>query len=1300
MHPWLGRRLRITRISHKGQRRYVNAAIVFHDPAESHPFHVLHDDGASAWLAIQEKRGIVHAVEGDGGNQGLRTRVSRRFTWLTPVVRRETAVVERTQAFGAPSSEHVSQWPNSHARERDLFLAAARGAANRSEPYGHQSRVFPSVPPNSAFPPADPARLNASSARLPGFALRSVLASSPAREALAPAEQPAPRERVANVGGGVRFATPAERSPWDGILEEFGAAPALVAAAAVKADTTKLDRHGGALRTSTRPEEQISQISSLAAGEKSPKSLEALEAAARAVGAAAADVGTSYEYLVGAAARDRDPRFFTSDSAESARLCLDAPALSLRDMRRDVRARALEDAAAVLRPAALALCAAATREKRFPPSDILDTPGILRATVPSSLVARVRADDSDDSDVSLQSDDSERDIPARRGNDANESSFGARLAARERNARCAGCDARLELSFGFRACALCGEAACADCMRERRDALAAELARAGSGIEGGSPGTSPGTYPGTDASAYVFLCVATPTCLASATAAARRAGLARHPSAQNADVFTVSSLRAAGGFRSVAGVLPSPTGTRATSPVANVRLNTLADAEDALSIAPACVRLGEAFAKFRAEARWGADGTADGAAAPALVFQADARVPASFLERLERYAGELLKAPRINRGKESPKEEENDSATTTGRKRRRRTRAKKNAAEDSNGDGDSNGEERSNERDPPRKRIDSIDSDSFPSLSAAASRLAHRAGAGECAAEAADAGAAAREARLLFETNARVSPAEAGPETEETPFADVLALSFAMRDGRPLTATTTVSLSVVDDDTDDDADDDDDDRPDRPDEPGPGCATRRRFVPTTGTYDAETIADGAGPPPAIVSALATTPFAALVHPLGALNIMAYSDCTETHDCSRSRTSANSRRRFRETGTGTRVGTHRRVVVSEAEVEAAPFAGVPDVYVDPSETAKCRVFENVVLETCARRGDVAVSLGVSTLDACFAASRDSRADISTLVNSNTLASEKREMKNETVARLWTVFAREDAPLLARWLALRGSALDEPCLAFEAQREARETAAALAAAARAARALADAHPGEPRAREAAAAAAAAAEAGEDARRKARAAFDAAAGVSPRLAASALRRRDAFVLDAVSLEHLRRDLGIAPAWRDVPQHFGETFFVPAGCPRFAVAHTKHAVARWFFLSPGSASRALRLAHQSRFLASGHPERGDAFRVRAAVVRAAMRMETRVREESAWFEYAAARDADQKQKKKTTALAREAEETRGGETPSSMAFHEAGREPNGERDERDERDETVRDARGIERRTRDGFRVNPIVA
>jgi hypothetical protein len=132
---------------------------------------------------------------------------------------------------------------------------------------------------------------------------------------------------------------------------------------------------------------------------------------------------------------------------------------------------------------------------------------------------------------------------------------------------------------------------------------------------------------------------------------------------------------------------------------------------------------------------------------------------------------------------------------------------------------------------------------------------------------------------------------------------------------------------------------------------------------------------------------------------------------------------------------------------------------------------------------------------------------------------------------------------------------------------------------------------------------------------------------------------------------------------------------------------------------------------------LASGHPERGDAFGVRAAVARAAMRMETRAREESAWFEYAAARrDADMKKKKETAKTAarvrREAarEETRGvSETPSSMdAFLEkpdrAHREPNGpngEGDEGDERDEVAhRDARGTERRTRDGFGVNPIVA
>jgi heat shock protein HslJ len=38
--------------------------------------------------------------------------------------------------------------------------------------------------------------------------------------------------------------------------------------------------------------------------------------------------------------------------------------------------------------------------------------------------------------------------------------------------------------------------------------------------------------------------------------------------------------------------------------------------------------------------------------------------------------------------------------------------------------------------------------------------------------------------------------------------------------------------------------------------------------------------------------------------------------------------------------------------------------------------------------------------------------------------------------------------------------------------------------------------------------------------------------------------------------------------------------------------------------------------MAHQSRFLPSGHPERGDAGNVRAAVANAAMQMEARVLE------------------------------------------------------------------------------------
>jgi hypothetical protein len=625
VHPWLGRRLRITRISHKGQRRYVNAVIVFHDPAESHPFHVLHDDGASAWLAIQESLGVVHAVEGDGGSPRLRTRVSRRFTWLTPVVRREVAG-ERHPAFGA--NPERSPWSNSHAAARGggvVDAEAANPAGFPGIPLFGPSRAslsrlpgfsfanpLPSQAPEHASGPANqptgfgatpgsraayvphPSHMNRSGGSFGSLLAQSLLAAQTAEQRhgafLTPrrdtSHSPLPNQddrnarEVLNARGGLEEeksrrnekAPPnngAERSPWDGILEEFGGAPAPNPNPIRGADGDDPGDTGDTV------------------------DLEALEAAARAVGAAAADVDDD-----GAAddARNMDgSRFVGNDGNDAARLRLNAPLIDLRAMRVDVRARALEDAAAVLMPASLALCAAAMREKRFPPS-------------------------------------------------------GEKGAITNRE-RCAGCDSRLALSFGFRACALCGEAACADCLRERRDALAAELARG----DDQDPERGSGS-PGTDAADYVFLCVATPTCLASATAAARRAGLRPAPtfsarrfsldahsendfSKTSADYFTVSSLRAAGGFRSVAGVLVSPVGTRATSPVANVRLNTLANADDALSIAPACVKTGEAYARFRAEARWGADGTAAGdAAVPVLVFVLDSCVPKAFMERLERNA--------------------------------------------------------------------------------------------------------------------------------------------------------------------------------------------------------------------------------------------------------------------------------------------------------------------------------------------------------------------------------------------------------------------------------------------------------------------------------------------------------------------------------------------------------------------------------------------------------------------------------------------------------------------------------------
>ena len=91
--------MRICKLTEGGARRYVNACVVYHDPSESHPFHVMHDDGTHAWIAIVERSRVVHV--NDPGNRGRR--VTRDFTWLTPERgAREAAAVAAAAAAMEP----------------------------------------------------------------------------------------------------------------------------------------------------------------------------------------------------------------------------------------------------------------------------------------------------------------------------------------------------------------------------------------------------------------------------------------------------------------------------------------------------------------------------------------------------------------------------------------------------------------------------------------------------------------------------------------------------------------------------------------------------------------------------------------------------------------------------------------------------------------------------------------------------------------------------------------------------------------------------------------------------------------------------------------------------------------------------------------------------------------------------------------------------------------------------------------------------------------------------------------------
>jgi hypothetical protein len=612
--------------------------------------------------------------------------------------------------------------------------------------------------------------------------------------------------------------------------------------------------------------------------------------------------------------------------------------------------------------------------------------------------------------------------------------------------------------------------------------------------------------------------------------------------------------------------------------------------------------------RFVSESKWGADGRSGGTAiAPTLRFV--------FNTQTRRLLGDMNDvAVASKRGHE-----------LGGGGKRRRVSA---SARDGDGDGDaSDGND--------ARMDDTSIAQHFPGLRFAISRLPPGGvGSAAVAADVYDASAAARETRRVLEELAEKSKSGNGEsgsdrDSRNESFA---ALRDATRRVRPLVATTAGgdtevrSLSL---DTDAEVWKQvlvevlgcGDESRDGAEVAFPGkisqnsihkieksrndagFALRRRFG---GFDDADW--DGKKVPtncPVVTglleTSLAQTPFFEMTHPEGALNVRSYA--TKRDDAKR------SERDLRD--------ENGLVSTSESGVESSA---------------------SVSLELCLNRNDVCVSLGVSTLDCVFTTLAAAAAagcdgdggddrDGSPRLDTHTREGDDSDPRLDTMnrsyhdddtntrgaLRRWTVFKREDSHVLSRWLALRGGGcLDTPCLAFELQRETKETAAALAAAARAARAMCSAYPTDTDlADEHAEAVLLADEARGAAERAAAAAFDAVRLVSPKETASALRRRDtAHVLDTTALEDLRRDVGVTPGWV-VTQKMGETFFVPAGCPRFAVAITPHVAARWFFLSPASVSSALRATNAQRFLPTGHAERGDPLGVRAAVTFAAHLME-----------------------------------------------------------------------------------------
>ena len=480
-HRWLGRRLRICKVSEHGARRYINAVIVFHDPSESHPFHVMHDDGTQTWLAVLDDTRVVHMID-----PKTKRRVARHFTWLTPerVVAASTPARASLGAFldaltpngvgvgvGALATPAA---PTIAAPGLNATTADANPTQHHQQQHPHQHHHHP--PPRRA---AYEKRLDPRMGAAPSHDWEERQHHQQRSQHQHPHRHP--------------YHDPAGGSQLDGILEEFGASPPgpLVGASGAgrgRGRNTPANANGARARVGTP------LGTAEASGGKRRRVSDAvddldddLDAMARAVGAAAAaaaavlgvDERADVDGSASASERGADEREphrepepgegqgegegeggDPSANPNPTPTTRPRPGSAPFDVDGGITPGALaaarHDASRALRSAAVTLRAAAILESRRPP----------KATHPDASGSGFGGDDDDD-DV---------DGVVRPGPEA-----GARVRVRVRSSarRCDACAATLV--DAWRACARCGAATCAECCEERRAAAITRLRASGEG---------------------------------------------------------------------------------------------------------------------------------------------------------------------------------------------------------------------------------------------------------------------------------------------------------------------------------------------------------------------------------------------------------------------------------------------------------------------------------------------------------------------------------------------------------------------------------------------------------------------------------------------------------------------------------------------------------------------------------------------------------------------------------------------------------------------------------------------------